>query len=644
MKSPSATFVIVTFTLLLSSMPNIVLAEELSLQQWFTNNNYITNVATDETGIETFNPGNYNATLLAEMGHYAPFNTLGWYSATTGTFHQLFSGENTTDNTVEFSSTEPFALYLGSLEGSFYTENSRNFDEFDHALVFQNPKTEDGYIIAWEDLLNGGDEDHQDMIIAIRALRPPSAAFNWFPQRPQVSEEIVFNASDSTSDGGYIVSYKWDFGDDNTTTTDIPVITHVCYTSGNYTVTLNVTDSKGKWDLESKTIKVQRLIPESQFAVKIEGEWTLVGDEYDFTVPTYCKTFKVEVQIINVLDLFGYEFWIEFDPDLIQLTEHEIKHVHAEDTVTLEEVDNTAGVYKQVVTVKPPAETYNGTTPVANLWFHITKDPCYPYNYTSILKLNNTRMTDSHETPIFHTLKHGYSNILSVRPALTIEHEGEIETANWIVNETFTLNISIINIVNMKNFFIELGWCEGLETDYQNVQVTGFLPQPYMVHELNINNTVLTVKVETFTEKPAINGTGALLIVTFKAANPWNSVPPYTLVDDKYLPENYTCEIWIMNGWIDVYCPDYRRMELYNASHGVEVKNNFTYTFTPIPGDLNLDGEVDIIDLSNISRWTGVESEDPEWADCCCFDLNGDGGIDIFDIVIVATNLGRIHP
>ena len=644
MKRHVASLLILTLTLLLISMPIIVLAEEPSLQQWFTSNSYVTNVATDETRIETFSPGHYRVTILAEIAHYAPNNTFGWYSTTTGTFHELFSGENTTDSTVEFSSTERFALYLGSLEGTFHTENSRNLDQFDHAWVFQDPKTEHGYIIAWEDLLNGGDEDYQDMIIAMRVLRPPCAAFNWSSQHPQVNDEIVFNASDSTPDGGYITSYKWNFGDDNTTTTDNPTITHVYYTFGNYTVTLNITDSEGKWDLKSKTIKVQIPIPESQFAVRIEDEWTLVGDEYEFTAPTYCKTFKVEVRIINVLDLSGYEFWIEFDPDLIQFTEHEIKHIHTEDTVTLEEVNNTAGVYKQAVTVKTPAETYNGSAPVANLWFHITKDPCYPYNYTSMLKLNNTRMTDSHESLITHTLKHGYFNILSVKPALTIEHEGKIETANWIVNETFTLDISIINIIKMKNFCIELGWCDGLETDYQNVQVTSFLPQPHTVHELNINNTVLTVQIETFTEKPAINGTGALLRVTFKTVNPWSSVPPYRLVDDRYLPENYTCKIWIMNGWIDVYCPDYRRMDLYNASYGVAVKNNFTYAFTPIPGDLNLDGEVDIIDLSTISRWTDFESGDPEWADCHCFDLNGDGGIDIFDIVIVAINLGRTNP
>jgi PKD repeat protein len=730
MKTLTKTVLAITLILLISTMPVMVLGEEPSLQQWFTDNTYIINVATDETGIETFPPGHYRVTILAELANYAPNNTFGWYSVATG-FHELFSGADTIGSTAEFTSTDSFGLYLGSPEGTFHTENRLNpDDEFDHAWVFQDTKTEDSYIIAWEDLWKGGDKDYQDMIVTMHALRPPHAAFNWSPQYPQVNEtvtfdasastpdggiivsyewnfgngktnvttthpiathvysmfgnytvtltvtdsdgksdsashmimirahpyaaftysplypqvgeDIVFNASDSTPDGGYIISYKWEFGD--ATSGSGMTVTHQYAEAGNYTVTLNVTDSEGKWDTESKIIKVQRPPPKAQFAVKIEDKWTDFGNEYEFKPPTYCKTFTAEVWILNVSDLYGYEFWLEFDPNLTQLTEHEIKHVHTEDFVILEEVDNTTGVYRQAVTAKSTTEPYNGSAPVVNITFHILKDACYPYNYTGVLELNNTKMTNSDGYPIDHSLRHGYFRILSIKPEISIECEGETEITNWIVDKNFTLDIILTDIVRMKGFYLELGWCDCLETNYQNVEVTYFLPPPYELYKMNINNTTLTVQVKTSAEKPAINGTGTILRVTLRAKNPWGSVPPYTLVGNEYLPENCTCKIWIISGWIDVYCPEYRRMEFYNCSYGIDVKNYCSYAFTPIPGDLNLDGIVDVIDLTAISQWVGYEEGDPEWTECYVYDLNSDGRVDLSDVVIVAANFGRTHP
>ncbi len=142
------------------------LAGEMTLQEWFDANGYTINVTEDELGLEIFNPGYYQVSILAEIAGYAPLNNLSWYTTSLGEMYQIFSGANSTGDTTFFNTAETFGLALGSPDGLFYTETYRNPDGFDHALVFANPNPPGGYIIVWEDLWNGGDEDFQDMILA----------------------------------------------------------------------------------------------------------------------------------------------------------------------------------------------------------------------------------------------------------------------------------------------------------------------------------------------------------------------------------------------------------------------------------------------------------------------------------------------
>ena len=92
----------------------------------------------------------------------------------------------------------------------------------------------------------------------IHVSQHPLASFTFTPSDPLVHELITFDASASTPDGGEIVSYTWDFGDGNITTTNDPIITHAYETYGTFTVTLKVTDSEGKWDTTSKQITVEK--------------------------------------------------------------------------------------------------------------------------------------------------------------------------------------------------------------------------------------------------------------------------------------------------------------------------------------------------------------------------------------------------
>ncbi|RLG89661.1 MAG: hypothetical protein DRO36_07435, partial [Candidatus Hecatellales archaeon] len=53
------------------------------------------------------------------------------------------------------------------------------------------------------------------------------------------------------------IKYAWDFGDGTPIVEETdPTTFHIYSEIGNYTVTLNITDSEGRWDTISKTVTV----------------------------------------------------------------------------------------------------------------------------------------------------------------------------------------------------------------------------------------------------------------------------------------------------------------------------------------------------------------------------------------------------
>ena len=87
------------------------------------------------------------------------------------------------------------------------------------------------------------DNTYQDG--TVKVIKPPTASFTYSPPSPTAGQLVTFDASTSTPNGGYITSYAWDFGDDDTTTTPNHAITHTYASEGTYNVNLTVTDSEG---------------------------------------------------------------------------------------------------------------------------------------------------------------------------------------------------------------------------------------------------------------------------------------------------------------------------------------------------------------------------------------------------------------
>ncbi|TQV88005.1 PKD domain-containing protein [Aliikangiella coralliicola] len=94
---------------------------------------------------------------------------------------------------------------------------------------------------ACGDMGDGEIEDYS-VLISEASNEAPTAKVNG-PYSGVVNTGIDFSSEGSTDSDGFIQSYLWDFGDGNSSTDENP--THNYSTSGQYTVTLTVTDDDG---------------------------------------------------------------------------------------------------------------------------------------------------------------------------------------------------------------------------------------------------------------------------------------------------------------------------------------------------------------------------------------------------------------
>jgi KaiC/GvpD/RAD55 family RecA-like ATPase/PKD repeat protein len=85
-------------------------------------------------------------------------------------------------------------------------------------------------------------------------MSPPTAAFTYNPSPSLVNEPVTFDASTSSDLDGTIQSYLWDFDDSQTATGTI--VNHTYTNTGNYNVTLAITDNDGLFAIETQIIRI----------------------------------------------------------------------------------------------------------------------------------------------------------------------------------------------------------------------------------------------------------------------------------------------------------------------------------------------------------------------------------------------------
>jgi PKD repeat protein len=102
----------------------------------------------------------------------------------------------------------------------------------------------------------------------------PKASFSSTPVAASAGVPVRLNASGSSSPGGSISDYAWDFDGGKTYGTDggeSPALSHTFSTPGTYTVDLRVTDSEGLTATTSQMITVAAALPAYEQAVESES-------------------------------------------------------------------------------------------------------------------------------------------------------------------------------------------------------------------------------------------------------------------------------------------------------------------------------------------------------------------------------------
>lgn len=329
--------------------------------------------------------------------------------------------------------------------------------------------------------------------------------------------------------------------------------------------------------------------------------------------------FTVSVTIANVSVMYGFQFTLRWDSTLIDLTNpttaNKIPTVWGVNYIAQPSYNLAEGWYRLFEAAKSPAPSFNGTTIVASLIFRSKHDPLYPNNVTCGLTLENVNMSDPLAKPILCIVQSGNYQCYSVKPKLMFM---AAEYSAKKVPTEFDATVNVTNVVNLRSIRFVCNFNATL-LNVLNISVYSFPGNPAVIMGWDNNAGYFHVSAVGIT--PPVNGSMWIARVRFKVQQgyPWNTETP-----------TVNCTL------------DFTEHQL-NTTGDVLIDHDAvsgTYVYRPVPGDLSMDGLVDIVDLLTVAGLFGTSPGIPYVP----ADLNHDGVIDIFDIILVAHNFGRTQP
>jgi len=336
-------------------------------------------------------------------------------------------------------------------------------------------------------------------------------------------------------------------------------------------------------------------------------------------------TFDVNVTITDVTDLRGFDFNVTWDPSLLTLASvgfnTTLDSVWGNGNWVLAVNQSGAGYYKLVAV--STANSFNSTTAtsLARLEFLVKNPQSNPLRQTSI-HFDTHKLSDSQYNAITHTVTDGTYRISGETP--TLQMNPTSRTCRKY-NETFTVQISLSNAFDVTDFEFEIHYNTTL-LNYTDIAWNAWGSGTITIDEVNGNIT-------GFTSGSATSGTQTLITLQFNATF-------YHIWKDENKVSNWkndqSGQIYIQ--WANLSYssnPDLAYVK-GGTNNQINAGPDVTYTFSPIQGDVDNNGSVNVFDLRTIAAYY-----DQAYS---TYDLNGDGIIDIFDLVVIGANFGFTYP
>lgn len=332
-------------------------------------------------------------------------------------------------------------------------------------------------------------------------------------------------------------------------------------------------------------------------------------------------TFDVEVTIDNVKDLWGFDFKLGWDGSLLAL-------VNADCNSSLDAIwgsgnwflaANSSGPGLYQLAAASLKDGFNSTGPqaLATLTYQV-KDPHSNFPIQTLIQFLTHKLSDSQWHPIENTVEDGtYKMTGSEKPMLNMSPS--TETCRKY-GETFTIKVDASNIFNVTDFEFEIDFNTTL-LDYSNIVWDAWGSGTVTADELG-------GKIIGYTSGGIMSGDKTLITIEFRTAyhRIWKNVPGWN---------NDQSDLILIQAANLSYSSTLRLHYARGGSSEIDVGSDVIYTFSPIRGDIDNSGTVEIFDLRTVAAYYDQEN--------ATYNLTGDAVIDIYDLVVVASNIGYTY-